>query len=248
MAQESNSDQQDKPTSSSAGYINALSRFLEYIIGDGYTSNDNGNTNEASGIAIQPTPRKLAGCPVMYEAGIKYTEGDEVSNGSFIFQCKPWPQSQHCSQMGFAPEVNSVTEYWKQAWVLTGTCSGTKAPSSSPNFVLLPNLGRCPDRYGSGTGSSLTDSSSWSSGSHVKYREGDTVAVYGIVFSCKPWPFSSHCAQQGYEPMTNSATPDAWKIAWKIKGYCEGSNSPSKCDYIQCICIYPHIFFISHSY
>ena len=61
----------------------------------------------------------------------------------------------------------------------------------------------------------------------MSYEEGDTVSSAGLVFSCKAWPFNLHCGQQGYEPLTNPATPGAWKDAWEVIGYCDGSRPPT---------------------
>jgi ribosomal protein L21E len=48
-----------------------------------------------------------------------------------------------------------------------------------------------------------------------------------LVFACKAWPYSGHCGQAGYEPNVNPATPEAWRDAWTIKGYCNGSIGPT---------------------
>ncbi|KAL7523545.1 hypothetical protein ACHAXR_000230, partial [Thalassiosira sp. AJA248-18] len=105
-------------------------------------------------------------------------------------------------------------------------------PTSSPNFVQLDNLGGCSNAYSKkpvegspGFGSTIESNSSWSWG--VTYEAGDTVSVNNLVYQCKEWPFSSHCSQQGYEPMINLATPGAWKDAWTVIGYCEGTSTPT---------------------
>ncbi|KAL7523373.1 hypothetical protein ACHAXR_000149, partial [Thalassiosira sp. AJA248-18] len=36
-----------------------------------------------------------------------------------------------------------------------------------------------------------------------------------------------HCGQPGYEPNVDPATPDAWKDAWTVEGYCSGSMGPT---------------------
>ena len=89
---------------------------------------------------------------------------------------------------------------------MIGSCFGTLAPSSSPNFASLTNLGGCPEEWEAMIVGEA-------------YEESDTVSSQDLVFSCKRWPYSTHCGQQGYEPMTNSATPDAWKTAWILTGY-----------------------------
>jgi len=55
------------------------------------------------------------------------------------------------------------------------------------------------------------------------------VSVDGKVFSCKAWPFSAHCGQAGYEPLSS---PDnrgngAWRDAWTLAGWCSGSIGPT---------------------
>eukprot|EP00571_Detonula_confervacea_P016686 CAMPEP_0172309786 /NCGR_PEP_ID=MMETSP1058-20130122/10649_1 /TAXON_ID=83371 /ORGANISM="Detonula confervacea, Strain CCMP 353" /LENGTH=366 /DNA_ID=CAMNT_0013022475 /DNA_START=89 /DNA_END=1189 /DNA_ORIENTATION=- len=69
---------------------------------------------------------------------------------------------------------------------------------------------------------------SWSSKSQTEpYEEGDKVESAGLVFACKAWPRSGYCSQDGYEPLSNPATPDAWKQAWQLVGYCSGSIGPT---------------------
>jgi len=118
----------------------------------------------------------MGGCPEEYEKrpiGQEYGEGDRVSAGRLVFQCKPFPYSGHCSQAGYEPLVDSATPgAWKDAWEVVGHCSGTITPTTSPNFVALPYLGGCPEEW------------------ELKplgfaYEEGDLVAEQGIVFECK---------------------------------------------------------------
>ena len=46
-----------------------------------------------------------------------------------------------------------------------------------------------------------------------RYREGARVERDGKVYACKPWPYSGHCGQAGYEPGTGVAWQDAWAPA-----------------------------------
>lgn len=39
----------------------------------------------------------------------------------------------------------------------------------------------------------------------------------------KAFPLSNFCGQSGYEPMSDPATPNAWKDAWTVEGYCDDS-------------------------
>ena len=107
---------------------------------------------------------------------------------------------------GYKPGTD---KHWDKSWKIIGSrFGGTLAPMKSPSFEVLSNVsneGGCPGDYDGG----------------VKYGEGDTVSVNKLVFRCEAWPYSGHCSQQGYKPMTNTATPDAWKEAWDFIGDCE---------------------------
>lgn len=154
------------------------------------------------------------GCPGEYESsGDNYEEGDRVSKDGYVYTCKGWPNSAHCSQAGYEPGNDVPTAedpYWKQAWSVTGFCSGTIAPTSSPSNEVLTFMGGCPEVWDSST-----------------YEEGDKVSDGQLVFQCKAWPHSGHCGQAGYEPNTDSATPEAWKDAWTVVGYCSGTVGPT---------------------
>jgi len=154
------------------------------------------------------------GCPKEYEnSGDDYEEGDRVSKDGYVYTCKGWPNSAHCSQAGYEPGNDIPTAedpYWKQAWSVTGFCSGTIAPTSSPSNEVLTFMGGCPEVWDGST-----------------YEEGDKVSDGQLVFQCKAWPHSGHCGQAGYEPNTDPATPEAWKDAWTVVGYCRGSVGPT---------------------
>mmetsp|Transcript_3382 Transcript_3382/g.6143 ORF Transcript_3382/g.6143 Transcript_3382/m.6143 type:complete len:657 (+) Transcript_3382:92-2062(+) len=159
------------------------------------------------------------GCPGEYDAAVEYEEGDKVSKMGLVYQCKSWPQSQHCKQDGYEPGTSidggaKKLEYWKDAWLVVGYCSGSITPTTSPVYVSLPNMGGCPD--------------TWSTKSAADaFEEGDRVSSGGLVYQCKSWPYSGHCGQAGYEPNVDPATPDAWKDAWTAVGYCMGSMGPT---------------------
>lgn len=158
------------------------------------------------------------GCPGEYNADETYEENDTVSKDNFVYRCKEWPMSDHCSQIGYEPGNTDGTEYWKEAWTIVGYCSGTIAPTSSPSFVSLSNIGACPEEWVE----KFTDSGD-------AYEEGDIVSTSkGMVYECKAWPFSAHCGQAGYKPEdADASTAGAWKDAWQIKGYCSGSMGPT---------------------
>jgi len=159
------------------------------------------------------------GCPGEYDGASEYEEGDAVSKDGLVFQCKPFPLSNHCSQTGYEPgtSVGSgtvVVEHWRDAWSVVGFCSGTIAPTGAPNHVALQDLGGCPDGWKE-------------TNSVTAYEEGDTVAEDGLVYTCKAWPMSGHCGQAGYKPNHNPATPQAWRDAWTVAGHCSGSIGPT---------------------
>lgn len=150
------------------------------------------------------------GCPELYETYTEYKEGDIVKGmDGNVYQCKPFPYSGSCSQKGFEP--GSSTSRWSEAWNLLGSCVGTIAPTSSPNYNLAA-FGGCPDEY---------------STSGV-YEEGDLVASNGIVFKCRPFPYSAWCSHDAYAPKhTANNTENVGSQAWDVMGVCEGTMSPT---------------------
>jgi len=65
----------------------------------------------------------MSGCPEKYDAGVLYKEGDTVTVNNSIFRCKGWPNSGHCSQVGYKPlETTSTPDSWKTAWDFIGNC------------------------------------------------------------------------------------------------------------------------------
>jgi len=152
------------------------------------------------------------GCPKLYSSGEDYEEGDRVSNGGLVYQCRAHPQSGHCPQVGYEPGTSigsgsQTIEYWKEAWSVVGFCSGTITPTSSPSFDSLTDMGGCPDEWVQQT-----------------YEEGDRVSANDLVYVCAAFPFSLHCGQAGYEP---TSEPGPWSVAWSVAGYCSGSIGPT---------------------
>lgn len=135
---------------------------------------------------------------------IYYEPGDRVSRGEIVFECTSWPNSLFCSQAAFNPDLDSKTEYWKQAWEVIGHCTGTNAP---------PTAG-CPDV--------------WTSGDMSTYKENDQVSVLKnnvplvkAVYKCKAWPYSWHCGQH------NPLDYNGGKLGWEYIGECEGTIGPT---------------------
>ena len=84
------------------------------------------------------------------------------------------------------------------------------APSASPAFSSLLDVGGCPLDYASNGG----------------YEAGDKVSMGGngvekIVYECKTFPNDGYCNQ--YEPGHWS------KLGWMLVGYCEGKFMAVRC-------------------
>jgi len=161
------------------------------------------------------SPVNAVGCPEEFSSGEDYEEGDRIARNGLIYQCKSGPASRHCSQDGFEPGISlesgmQSAEHWREAWSITGYCRGTIAPTSSPDFVVLPDMGGCPGNW-----------------SPQPYETGDRVSSKTFVFECNAWPYSMHCGQVGYEPLMDPATPGAWRDAWTIVGHCDGTIEPT---------------------
>ena len=57
------------------------------------------------------------GCPAAFDSGADYEEGDKISKGNFVYKCKGWPISLHCSQAGYEPGTDvGGAQHWKEAW------------------------------------------------------------------------------------------------------------------------------------
>jgi hypothetical protein len=144
-----------------------------------------------------------------------YEEGDKVSDGSLVYQCKAWPFSGHCGQAGYEPNVDTATRgAWKDAWTVVGYCNGSIGPTSSPTIDPATSVGVCPDE--------------WVRGSHVAYEEGDMVSVTvsetplrKVAYRCKAWPYSGFCGQ---------LSPDQFggDQGWAVAGGCDGSIGPTQ--------------------
>lgn len=113
-----------------------------------------------------------------------------------------------CGNSGYEPGTGL---HWEEVWTALGSCSGTIAPTTSPNYVTLPNAGGCPG--------------AWEAGED-KYEEFDTASKNGLVFQCAKFPYSGFCGQTGYEPMPDDGT-EHWKDAWTVVGYCSGTIAVS---------------------
>ncbi|KAL7528614.1 hypothetical protein ACHAXR_002535, partial [Thalassiosira sp. AJA248-18] len=153
----------------------------------------------------------MGGCPSEFSHNEVYEEGDKVSKGNYVYECKDGAVGLHCPQAGYEPGEGSE---WETAWTVLGYCDGTIVPTSSPSFVSLADVGVCPDE--------------WSLGSNTKYEEGDMVSVIvsneplrKIAYTCKAWPMSDHCGQ--YSPTDELGG----ELGWSLAGQCGGSIGPT---------------------
>lgn len=158
----------------------------------------------------------VGGCPDGW-APQTYEEGDQISDGTLVYECKAWPFSPHCGQAGYEPNNSPATpDAWKDAWTVKGYCSGTVSPTTSPNFDKLPmSTTGCPEAWSAST----TD-----------YEAGDLVAYQVstnpdrvVVFKCKSFPMSGYCnLGTGFEPTTTYG-----HMAWDPHGSCSGTRAPT---------------------
>lgn len=149
-----------------------------------------------------------AGCPQEYSSSSTYEPGDKVASyiddeRAVVWECSAHPLAPLCNQY-------SPTEDTQGGWRKIGSCSGTVAPTSSPNFVSLEIGDGCPEEYSPST----------------SYEIGDIVTAVAsenplrqMVYECK----SPYCnAGQVYGP--GSANTD---LGWILKGHCVGTFSPT---------------------
>ena len=73
-------------------------------------------------------------CPTAYVSGGAYSAGSKViqvtGTGSNVYECKAYPYSGYCSQVGFEPG----TTYGSMGWTHLGTCdpNATASPTATP--------------------------------------------------------------------------------------------------------------------
>ena len=65
------------------------------------------------------------GCPEAFDESraTAYSPGETVEQDGVVYECKPWPDSLHCSQAGYEP---GTSLHWTQAWLVLGSCTGTR--------------------------------------------------------------------------------------------------------------------------
>ncbi len=63
----------------------------------------------------------LTSCDSLPEWTVKsYSGGDRVKHGGSVYECRAWPYSGWCGEVGYEP---GVTIHWQNAWLLIDTCS-----------------------------------------------------------------------------------------------------------------------------
>jgi hypothetical protein len=168
------------------------------------------------------------GCPEEYDSNAIYEANESVSvprdDGiSIIYTCKPFPESQWCSDDTYSPmnteKLCDGEVCWSKAWNKAGPCDGTYTPTGTPTFDPA-NVGGCPEEFDAAAAAVNV----------LEYKPGDKVSVtpageaYGKVYQCKAWPMGAHCAQAGYSP---AEIDSKWKDAWTYVGGCYGTISPT---------------------
>ena len=112
--------------------------------------------------------------------------------------------SLFCSMTGFRPGSG---QYFSEAWITLGSCAGTLAPTPSPTYVTLDNLGSCPDVY--------APSTVYEAGDKVVLVVSSNQSVRKIVYECNTWPYSGYCILAAYAPGTEYGA-----LGWTAKGVC----------------------------
>eukprot|EP00579_Thalassiosira_antarctica_P008823 CAMPEP_0201902406 /NCGR_PEP_ID=MMETSP0902-20130614/54938_1 /ASSEMBLY_ACC=CAM_ASM_000551 /TAXON_ID=420261 /ORGANISM="Thalassiosira antarctica, Strain CCMP982" /LENGTH=568 /DNA_ID=CAMNT_0048436405 /DNA_START=21 /DNA_END=1728 /DNA_ORIENTATION=- len=146
------------------------------------------------------------GCPPEFDASLAtaYATGEVVALDEVVYECVA-STSARCNQAGWEPVTG---EYWEEAWMVLGSCTGTIVPTASPSREILPpweNTG-CPEEY-------TTDTT---------YEEGDNVSAYeSRVFECKPWPDMGFCNMFPPEDEENG------DLGWMTVGGCDGTLAPT---------------------
>ncbi|KAK1733587.1 hypothetical protein QTG54_015760 [Skeletonema marinoi] len=174
-------------------------------------------------------PANVEGCPDEYDDGTEYEEGDKVSakadgeDYGKIYQCKAWPEADHCGNEAYSPlnteKLCNDQVCWPIAWSYLGGCTGTLTPTATPTFDPA-NVGGCPDEFEEGT----------------DYEEGDKMSIvadgedYGKIYKCKGWPFTGHCKSEAFSPLNTAKACSGevcWSEAWTYEGGCTGTITPT---------------------
>ncbi|KAK1735649.1 PT domain-containing protein [Skeletonema marinoi] len=165
-------------------------------------------------------PNNVEGCPEEYDDGTEYEEGDKVSvtaageDYGKIYQCKAWPEGDHCGNEAYSPLITEKLcndqVCWPIAWTYIKGCTGTITPTATPTF----------DPADEGT----------------DYEEGDKMSIisdgedYGKIYKCKGWPYTGHCKSEAFSPLNTAKACSGevcWPVAWTYEGGCTGTITPT---------------------
>ncbi|KAK1732557.1 PT domain-containing protein [Skeletonema marinoi] len=174
-------------------------------------------------------PNNVEGCPEEYDDGTEYEEGDKVSvtaageDYGKIYQCKAWPEGDHCGNEAYSPlnteKLCNDQVCWPIAWTYIKGCTGTITPTATPTFDPA-DVGGCPDEFEEGT----------------DYEEGDKMSIisdgedYGKIYKCKGWPYTGHCKSEAFSPLNTAKACSGevcWPVAWTYEGGCTGTITPT---------------------
>lgn len=204
------------------------------------------------GVVVVPPPptpalwsQDKSGCPDAFIPGTSYDAAEQVSVAvstfTAVYECAATPANLFCGQSGYEPGTGL---YWDKAWKMLGSCEGTLAPSSSPVFTSSMALvaDGCPPDYDE---NNLADIEA---GDRVSLVISATPARR-VVYECKSGAFSAYCSQPAFVPGGQNTA-----MAWDIKGYCEGTISPTaspvsyqgNCKFTKCV-ISKEVCSCSHS-
>ncbi|EJK59466.1 hypothetical protein THAOC_20308 [Thalassiosira oceanica] len=164
----------------------------------------------------------VGGCPEEWVGGTNtaYEEGDMVSITvstsplqKIAYTCKAWPFSGFCGL--YAP--NSGLPDDQQGWTMNGGCTGTIAPTTAPSFGTL-NLvaGGCPQDYDENNLSGIE------AGDQVSLVVSAAPTERRVVYECKSGAVSAYCSNAAFIPGGQYSA-----MAWDLKGYCDGTISPT---------------------
>jgi hypothetical protein len=155
-------------------------------------------------VSLQDT----AGCPNEYSSSLTYEPGDRVavfidSDRAVVWECNQYPIGPYCNQ--FSPIHETQT-----GWRMIGSCSGTIAPTSSPNYVSLEIGDGCPEEYSESNAYEIGD---------VVMAVASQNPLRQMIFECK----SPYCnAGSNYGPASENAD-----LGWTLKGHCTGTIAPT---------------------
>ena len=180
-----------------------------------YVGECTGTIGPSNSPTLSPGTMIIAGCPADYNSAIiDYKADDQVasvvgpSSYKVVYQCREFPLSGFCNQVGFAPGE----QYDYMAWTLLGLCDGTLAPTIAPTEYS----GSCTYAKVVITTPTPAPVDPWSAG--TMYEAGDQVRIGAKKFQCKPYPYYFWCRLSAYAP-TLSET-GLWTEAWTPAGTC----------------------------